>query len=304
MQANDRTAAAELVLAADDGYRVRLTDRGWSGVGRRRRVLHPGHGRSAAGGAHRAADRRSGHHAAARKSRSKRGRTTTTGSRSSIWSTRRRPRREDGALHAASRGRTSRASVRICSRPKTWACSPVTSSPTTLAPRDVARGKPSSETSSDMFFLEVKPFNEEFVQAQSQAMGGGRLGHPDRHADRRAEGNHQRDLEPRAPVGRRTIGRGLKAVAEAQAELKGAGRADGRAAARAAGAGSFRSRSCRRRARQRPQRRARSGGGGDRRDGPRGRAAARRADRRRDCRTRWRRSRGCCRRRPKCGAVR
>ena len=46
--------------------------------------------------------------------------------------------------------------------------------------RDVARGKQSSETRSDMFFLEVKPFNEEFVAAQSQAMGGGGAGHADR----------------------------------------------------------------------------------------------------------------------------
>ena len=39
--------------------------------------------------------------------------------------------------------------------------------------RDVARGKRSTETRSDMFFLEVKPFSEEFVAAESQAMGGG-----------------------------------------------------------------------------------------------------------------------------------
>ncbi|MQA30105.1 MAG: hypothetical protein GEU82_09740 [Luteitalea sp.] len=40
--------------------------------------------------------------------------------------------------------------------------------------RDVARGKRASETRSDIFFLEVKPFEEEFSLAQSQAaMGGG-----------------------------------------------------------------------------------------------------------------------------------
>jgi hypothetical protein len=39
--------------------------------------------------------------------------------------------------------------------------------------RDVGRGKRSTETQSDIFFLEVKPFSEEFVQAQSQAGGGG-----------------------------------------------------------------------------------------------------------------------------------
>ena len=37
--------------------------------------------------------------------------------------------------------------------------------------RDIARGKRRREATSDMFFLEVKPFNEEFVAAQSQAMG-------------------------------------------------------------------------------------------------------------------------------------
>ena len=41
--------------------------------------------------------------------------------------------------------------------------------------RDVPRGKPSSEARSDIFFLEVKPFEEEFTLAQTQAaMGGGR----------------------------------------------------------------------------------------------------------------------------------
>jgi hypothetical protein len=39
--------------------------------------------------------------------------------------------------------------------------------------RDVSRGKRSSEARSDIFFLEVKPFEEEFVAAQSQGAGGG-----------------------------------------------------------------------------------------------------------------------------------
>jgi hypothetical protein len=43
--------------------------------------------------------------------------------------------------------------------------------------RDLARGKASSEARSDIFFLDVKPFEEEFTLAQSQAaMGGGRSG--------------------------------------------------------------------------------------------------------------------------------
>ncbi len=39
--------------------------------------------------------------------------------------------------------------------------------------RDVGRGKPPSETRSDMYFLEVKAFDDEFVAAQSQAMAAG-----------------------------------------------------------------------------------------------------------------------------------
>ncbi len=86
--------------------------------------------------------------------------------------------------------------------------------------RDVSRGKRSTETRSDMYFLEVRPFNEEFVEAQSQA-GSGRERRADRDAHRRAERDHQRDLEHRTPI--RSGGRSpddLKAVAEAQAELK------------------------------------------------------------------------------------
>jgi hypothetical protein len=39
--------------------------------------------------------------------------------------------------------------------------------------RDVSHGRRSSEARSDIFFLEVKPFEEEFVMAQSQQMGQG-----------------------------------------------------------------------------------------------------------------------------------
>ena len=39
--------------------------------------------------------------------------------------------------------------------------------------RDVSRGRRAALARSDMFFLEVKPFSEEFVSAQSQGMGGG-----------------------------------------------------------------------------------------------------------------------------------
>ena len=39
--------------------------------------------------------------------------------------------------------------------------------------RDVKRGRRATEARSDIFFLEVKPFEEEFVAAQSQPMGQG-----------------------------------------------------------------------------------------------------------------------------------
>ncbi|MGH9253944.1 MAG: DUF4175 family protein, partial [Vicinamibacterales bacterium] len=39
--------------------------------------------------------------------------------------------------------------------------------------RDVSRGKRSSEARSDIFFLEVTPFEEEFVASQGQGAGGG-----------------------------------------------------------------------------------------------------------------------------------
>ena len=45
--------------------------------------------------------------------------------------------------------------------------------------RDLPRGKRASESRSDIFFLEVKPFEEEFTLAQTQAaMGGGGSGSP------------------------------------------------------------------------------------------------------------------------------
>ncbi|HEY2905958.1 MAG TPA: DUF4175 family protein, partial [Vicinamibacterales bacterium] len=39
--------------------------------------------------------------------------------------------------------------------------------------RDVTRGKRSNETKSDIFFLEVRPYEQEFALAQSSAMAGG-----------------------------------------------------------------------------------------------------------------------------------
>ena len=88
--------------------------------------------------------------------------------------------------------------------------------------RDVGRGKRPTEAKSDMFFLEVKPFGEEFVAAQSQAGVG-----------RSAEGtqlealisaqkeiiNATWNVERRSAVGRSDAD--IKAIAQAQAELRG-----------------------------------------------------------------------------------
>ena len=85
--------------------------------------------------------------------------------------------------------------------------------------RDVARGRRSTEAKSDMFFLEVKPFNEEFVAAQSQA--GGASGDPQIDALIQA----QKDIisatwnvERRSAGGRSADD--VKAIAKAQADLK------------------------------------------------------------------------------------
>ncbi len=91
--------------------------------------------------------------------------------------------------------------------------------------RDVNRGRRSAEARSDIFFLEVKPFEEEFVAAQSQSMGQGSGGQSgglqglaeaqkqiivatwklDARARRARDAGSQRDI---------------KAVAQAQTELR------------------------------------------------------------------------------------
>jgi hypothetical protein len=84
---------------------------------------------------------------------------------------------------------------------------------------DVGRGKRPTQTKSDIFFLEVRPFNEEFVEAQSQAMSGA--------SDPQLEGliaaqkeiiNATWNIERRSGAGRSADD--MKAVSQAQAELK------------------------------------------------------------------------------------
>ena len=103
--------------------------------------------------------------------------------------------------------------------------------------RDVARAKPSSEAKSDMFFLEVKPFTEEFVQAQSQSMGGG--GQSTQIdtlvAAQKEIINATWNLERRSAAGRSS--EDIKAVGDAQAELKA--RVERMAGPRRGGRGAF-----------------------------------------------------------------
>jgi len=85
--------------------------------------------------------------------------------------------------------------------------------------RDVARGKRSTETKSDMFFLEVRPFNEEFVSAESQAMAAS--GDPQLDSLIAAQKeiiNATWNIERRSTAGRSSAD--VKAVSQAQTELR------------------------------------------------------------------------------------
>jgi hypothetical protein len=84
--------------------------------------------------------------------------------------------------------------------------------------RDVGRGKRSMQATSDIFFLEVKPFSEEFVSAQSQAGGQGGA-----QIDGLVEAQKQIiastwNIERRSAGGRSA--EDIKTVAEAQSALK------------------------------------------------------------------------------------
>ena len=100
--------------------------------------------------------------------RSRRPRTTSA-STGSISCTRcaAAPRRWCRSPIARSRARRSTAGTRCTSRIST--CSRATSSPTTSARAISTRGTRPNEARSDIFFLEVKPFEQEFALAQSQA---------------------------------------------------------------------------------------------------------------------------------------
>lgn len=87
--------------------------------------------------------------------------------------------------------------------------------------RDVARGRQSTEARSDIFFLEVKPFEEEFAAAQSMAQAG--AGAASRRLQSLAAAQKEIivatwKLERRAGAGRSAAD--LRAVADAQRELR------------------------------------------------------------------------------------
>ena len=84
--------------------------------------------------------------------------------------------------------------------------------------RDVSRGKRSTETRSDMYFLEVRPFNEEFVESQSQAGGPNGAQIETLIAAQKEIINATWNIERRSGAGRSADD--VKSVADAQAELK------------------------------------------------------------------------------------
>ena len=91
--------------------------------------------------------------------------------------------------------------------------------------RDVNRGRRSAEARSDIFFLEVKPFEEEFVAAQSQQMGQG-AGMQSGALEGLAEAQKQIivatwNLDARARRARGSLPQqDIKAVSKAQTDLR------------------------------------------------------------------------------------
>jgi hypothetical protein len=85
--------------------------------------------------------------------------------------------------------------------------------------RDVAHGKRSTEAKSDIFFLEVKPFTEEFTFAESQALGAaGGQQIENLIAAQKEIIAATWNIERRAEAGRSAAD--VKAIEQAQAELK------------------------------------------------------------------------------------
>jgi hypothetical protein len=88
--------------------------------------------------------------------------------------------------------------------------------------RDVGRGKRPTEARSDMFFLEVRPFAEEYVLAQSQAMSGMASEQIETLIAAQKEIiNATWNIERRAASGAGRSNDDVSAIADAQSELRG-----------------------------------------------------------------------------------
>ena len=167
-------------------------------------VSHPPDGRPSAGRPFAAAGRRSADHPARGSHRSKRAPTTTTASPASTWSTRSPAAKRRSCRSRRSAARTCRASARACSRRRISASSLATSITYYARARDVARAKPSTLSRERDLLPRGEAVQRGVSMAQSQAMAaatGTELEEPDRGAER----DHQRDVEPRAALGRRPI---------------------------------------------------------------------------------------------------
>ena len=107
--------------------------------------------------------------------------------------------------------------------------------------RDIGRGKRPSETRSDMFFLEVRPFSEEFVSAQSQSVPGMSGDQIENLITAQKEIiNATWNIERRAAAGAGRSASDIAALADAQAELKGRVEQIAMQNARGRGRGAFR----------------------------------------------------------------
>jgi hypothetical protein len=84
--------------------------------------------------------------------------------------------------------------------------------------RDVSRGKRASEARSDIFFLEVRPFEQEFMAAQSQAMGSGGGSFEDLVGAQKEIIIATWKLERRSDAGRSE--QDIRVVAKAQGDLR------------------------------------------------------------------------------------
>ncbi len=88
--------------------------------------------------------------------------------------------------------------------------------------RDIGRGKRSTEARSDMFFLEVRPFAEEYVLAQSQAMSGMASEQIETLIAAQKEIiNATWNIERRAASGAGRSSGDVSSIADAQSELRG-----------------------------------------------------------------------------------